>query len=82
VPPADPEALAAALARLAADPRLRERLGAAGRRRAETEFALAEFHRAHRAVYRTALEQAGRAGISVTVARPTPIKRPGATLAP
>jgi glycosyltransferase involved in cell wall biosynthesis len=60
VPPADPEALAAALARLATDPRLRERLGAAGRRRAEAEFGLAEFQSAHLAAYRAALAAANR----------------------
>jgi glycosyltransferase involved in cell wall biosynthesis len=58
VPPADPGALAAALARLGAEPRLRARLGAAGRRRAEAEFGLADFHRAHLAVYRAALDRA------------------------
>lgn len=60
VPPADPGALAAALARLAAEPQLRERLGAAGRRRAEAEFGLAEFHRGHLDVYRAALAAANR----------------------
>jgi glycosyltransferase involved in cell wall biosynthesis len=57
VPPGDPAALAAALARLAAEPALRERLGAAGRRHAEAEFSLAAFQRAHLAVYRAALER-------------------------
>ena len=38
VPPADPTALAAALGRLAGDPALRERLGAAGERRVRAEF--------------------------------------------
>jgi glycosyltransferase involved in cell wall biosynthesis len=38
VPPDDPEALAGALAVLARDRALRQRFGAAGRRRAETEF--------------------------------------------
>jgi glycosyltransferase involved in cell wall biosynthesis len=57
VPPGDPAALAAALARLAADPALRGRFGAAGRRRAEAEFSLAGFHAQHLAVYRAALER-------------------------
>jgi glycosyltransferase involved in cell wall biosynthesis/ribosomal protein S18 acetylase RimI-like enzyme len=38
VPPRDPEALAAAVLRLAGDPALRERLGAAARRRAVERF--------------------------------------------
>jgi glycosyltransferase involved in cell wall biosynthesis len=38
VPPSDPEALAAALNTLLADADLRGRLGAAGRRRAATDF--------------------------------------------
>lgn len=40
VPPADPEALTAALARLAGDPALRSRLGTAARRRVESEHSL------------------------------------------
>src|SRR6185295_20195690 len=60
VPPGDAAALAAALARLVAEPRLRERLGAAGRRRAEADFGLAEFRRAHLATYRAALAGANR----------------------
>jgi glycosyltransferase involved in cell wall biosynthesis len=60
VAPADPGALAAALARLVGEPQLRERLGAAGRRRAEAEFGLAEFQRAHLDVYRAALAAANR----------------------
>lgn len=39
VPPRDPQALADAVIRLAVDPGLRRRLAAAGRRRAEREFA-------------------------------------------
>jgi glycosyltransferase involved in cell wall biosynthesis len=38
VPADDPEALAAAVERLARDPGLRQRYGAAGRHLAETEF--------------------------------------------
>jgi glycosyltransferase involved in cell wall biosynthesis len=40
VPPGDPEALAAALARLASDPAWRRAAGEAGRRRAEDEFSI------------------------------------------
>jgi sugar transferase (PEP-CTERM/EpsH1 system associated) len=40
VPPANPEAMAAALAQLTADAALREQQGAAARARAETEFSL------------------------------------------
>jgi glycosyltransferase involved in cell wall biosynthesis len=38
VPPADPEAMAAALKRVMADEGLRRRMGAAARRRVETHF--------------------------------------------
>jgi glycosyltransferase involved in cell wall biosynthesis len=57
VPPRDPAALARALGALAADADLRERMGEAGRRRAEREFSLAGFHRAHLEVYRVALRR-------------------------
>ena len=40
VPPSDPPAIAAALSRLAADPNLRSRMGAAGRKRIEKNFPL------------------------------------------
>jgi len=40
VPPGDPDALAAAIMRLAADPRLRERLAAAGRAAAAERYSL------------------------------------------
>jgi glycosyltransferase involved in cell wall biosynthesis len=60
VPAGDPGALAATLARLVAEPQLRERLGAAARRRAEAEFGLAEFRRAHLEAYRAALAAANR----------------------
>ena len=55
VPPRDSAALAAAIRRLVADAALRERLGEAGRLRAEREFSLAGFRRAHLEIYRAAL---------------------------
>jgi glycosyltransferase involved in cell wall biosynthesis len=52
VPPADPEALAAAIERLATDPELARQFGAAGRRRAEECFdvrrMVAEYERMYR----------------------------------
>jgi glycosyltransferase involved in cell wall biosynthesis len=57
VPPRDPAALALALAELVADPALRERLGAAARRRAERDFSVEAFRQAHLDVYRAALAQ-------------------------
>jgi glycosyltransferase involved in cell wall biosynthesis len=57
VPPRDPAALARALGALAADADLRERMGEAGRRRAEGEFSLAACQRAHLEVYRAALRR-------------------------
>jgi glycosyltransferase involved in cell wall biosynthesis len=57
VAPGDAGALGRAIAALARDPTLRQRLGAAGRRRAEREFGLAEFQRAHLELYRAALRR-------------------------
>ena len=51
VEPGDPDELAAALRRLATDPSLRLRLGAAGRERAEHTFDLDTFRRAHVELY-------------------------------
>jgi glycosyltransferase involved in cell wall biosynthesis len=55
VPPADPPALAAALRRLVGDRDLRRRLGAVGRVRAETQFNLNSFRRAHLELYEAEL---------------------------
>ena len=51
VPPGDAGALSQTLARLLADPRLRRRLGDAGRARAEASFDLPSFLQAHRELY-------------------------------
>ncbi|MHB8079863.1 MAG: glycosyltransferase family 4 protein, partial [Candidatus Krumholzibacteriia bacterium] len=54
VPPDDPAALAARLARLLGDPALRARLGAAARRRVEAEFPLSAMLDGVEEVYRHA----------------------------
>lgn len=53
VPSDDDAALAAAFARLADDPALRDRLGAAGRRKLEAEFTLSHMVRQHEDLYRS-----------------------------
>ena len=58
VPPRDAAALAAALNRLGADPRLRESLGARGRSRARTEYSLGRMREAILRVYDEALRAA------------------------
>ena len=58
VPPRDARALAGAVAALAGDPDRRVAMGAAGRRRAETEFSAPRIHEATLKVYERAL--AGR----------------------
>lgn len=60
VPPEDPEAIAAAISRLLADADLRERLGAAGRKRAEREFPLDHLVERHAHAYRLALAHRAR----------------------
>ena len=52
VPPGDSAALARAMERLAADPALRARLGAAGKRRVEELFTLDRMRAACYAVYK------------------------------
>jgi len=59
VPPADPEALAAGIARLMADPALRERLGRAARQRIETEFSTEAVAARWEAYYETLLANSG-----------------------
>ncbi|MEJ2895898.1 glycosyltransferase family 4 protein [Bordetella avium] len=51
VPPHDAPALAAAIARLVADPAQRQRMGQAGRRLAEREFSIDDVCRRHLAIY-------------------------------
>ena len=58
VPPSDPAALAAAIAQLLADRALAQRLGAAGRRRATTEYDLQSFVRRIEDVYDQAVRTA------------------------
>lgn len=58
VHPADPAALAEAVTGLLADPARRQRLGQAGRLRAETDFSLAGHAAAIGSVYRDCLEEA------------------------
>lgn len=58
-PAGDAPALAAALERLLDDASLRGRMGAAGRRRAETTFALSTWQASHRALYSRLLAEHG-----------------------
>ena len=62
VPPAQPKALAEAVLALLEDPGRAARLGAAGRRRAETEFSLSRHVEAVEALYQELLG-AGRGGL-------------------
>jgi glycosyltransferase involved in cell wall biosynthesis len=59
VPAGDPDALAAALKRLLADPELRRRLGAAGRERAAERFDLGALRTAHLDLYARELASHG-----------------------
>jgi glycosyltransferase involved in cell wall biosynthesis len=59
VPPADPDALAAALDHLLADPELRRRLGAAGLERARERFDLGRLRAAHLDLYARELTRRG-----------------------
>ncbi len=61
VPPSDPAALAAAIAQLLNDRALAQRLGAAGRRRATTEYDLQSFVERIEDVYDQAVRAAGSA---------------------
>jgi glycosyltransferase involved in cell wall biosynthesis len=57
VPPRDSRALTAAITAIARDPQLRDGLGAAARRRVETEFALEICRRRHLDLYRDLLRK-------------------------
>jgi glycosyltransferase involved in cell wall biosynthesis len=57
VPPRDPQAIAGAILRIARAPELRARFGAAGRRRAETNFSIERSVKAHLEMYRELLEK-------------------------
>jgi len=70
VPPADPDALATAMVRLARDPRLRDRLAASGRRRVVDRFSLAASVRQVEAIYEEELVRAGVLA-SASVASPS-----------
>jgi len=59
VPPNEPEALAAAMAQLLADRELAQRLGAAGRRRATTDYDLEHFVKRVEEVYDQGVRAAG-----------------------
>ncbi len=61
VPAEDPSSLAAALSRLLAEPRLRERFGRAGRDRYEALFTSARMAAQTEAVYRQVLQARGTA---------------------
>jgi glycosyltransferase involved in cell wall biosynthesis len=63
VPPADPQALAAAIVRLARDAKLRDRVAASGRRRVE-RFSVTASVRRVEAIYEEELVRAGAAATS------------------
>ena len=65
VPPQDPAALAAALIRLLTDADLRASIGAAGRRRSESEFSAARMAGRVAALFEEVLRARGTTGVSV-----------------
>ena len=72
VPPGDPAALATAIARLLADPRLRQRIGEAGYRTVAERFSIDAQVRRIEAVYD---EELARAGVVGAIRRPGPVSR-------
>src|SRR5205823_9454084 len=78
----DVDAVAERLARLAADPELRSRMGAEGRARTGTRYSIPRLVRDVDLLYRELLEQAEpRARSVVSSARPLPRALPGARVA-
>jgi glycosyltransferase involved in cell wall biosynthesis len=73
VPPADPQALARAVTRLAADPRLRARLGAAGARRVDEVFSVTASVRRVESIY---LNELAAAGVPSPPERVSPLEPP------
>lgn len=61
VPPQNPAALAEAIRPLLADPALRQKMGQAGQKRAQTEFTLSQMVQRVQAVYTAVLAEQGRA---------------------
>ncbi len=57
IPPSDPQALAEAIARLAENPALRERMGAAGRALALARFSVEKINAERLAVYKRVLDE-------------------------
>jgi glycosyltransferase involved in cell wall biosynthesis len=73
VPPADPAALADALARLSRSPSLRERIGEAGYRTVAERFSIDAQVRAIQVVYD---EELSRAGVTAALPLPSPSSTP------
>ena len=76
VPPGDDAALADSLERLAGDPALRARLGAAGRRHVETHFTAQEHMAMIEALYQQCLEGHPAPSETFGLARPVPALGP------
>ena len=75
VPPSDPAALAAAIAQLLADRALAQRLGAAGRRRATTEYDLQSFVKRIEDVYDQAVRAASTQAESARDSRTSRLRK-------
>lgn len=75
VPPGDVSALAAAMRSLVEDPDRRARMGAAGRRRVETEFSVAKLTETAADLYQTVRSQAARVHQPLAVGAPSDKRR-------